>query len=354
MSTIPALVYASLRPDHEDPPPVFDPRNGSFRLLTDIEVEEMVPPEDLIDGLFSEQALVLLYSYPGKGKTFIVLDWGLCLATGEPWFGRTVNKPGSVIYIAAEGASALGPRLRAWKHDRGYWGRRTLLQVHDAPVDLLTGNVGELAKAVRRDGTRLVIFDTLAASMVGGDENSAKDMGAAIANLNVIRKAGATVIVVHHTGKNDQSERGSLALRGAADTVIKLKANGSGLSLVCEKQRDSDRFKDIAVALRVVHPAIGKSSCVVDQSTVSLMGAASDLSPWIPPMLRIVAANIDITNQRFRELSGFKKGTFDRYLRHLTSGSLVESARRGRNTLYRLTALGSAALVTHGQDTPRD
>ena len=70
-----------------------------------------------------------------------------------------------------------------------------------------------------------MVFDTLAHCFGGNDENSAEDMGAFIQDCDAIKqRTGATVIVVHHSGKNEEAgARGSSALRGALDVELMVK-----------------------------------------------------------------------------------------------------------------------------------
>ena len=57
--------------------------------------------------------------------------------------------------------------------------------------------------------------------MVGGDENSSKDMGNLIAGADALcRATGATVLLVHHTPRNGDNLRGHTSLEGAVDTAI--------------------------------------------------------------------------------------------------------------------------------------
>ena len=54
----------------------------------------------------------------------------------------------------------------------------------------------------RREEPKLIIFDTLARCMVGGDENSPLDMGRAVAAADRVRvETGAAVLLVHHPTK---------------------------------------------------------------------------------------------------------------------------------------------------------
>ena len=72
------------------------------------------------------------------------------------------------------------------------------------PGELLADIGIELPEAYQRPA--LIIVDTLARCMVGGDENSAKDMGLFIAHADALRKeTGATVLIIHHTGKNGRA-----------------------------------------------------------------------------------------------------------------------------------------------------
>jgi hypothetical protein len=99
---------------------------------------------------------------------------------------------------------------------------------------------------------KLIIVDTLARVLSGGDENSAKDMGAAIdvaAALQLL--TGATVIFIHHFNKSGHV-RGSSAFEGAADTAIRTRRDGDILTLECTKQKDWQEFDPIHLARRVV------------------------------------------------------------------------------------------------------
>ena len=107
---------------------------------------------------------------------------------------------------------------------------------------------------------RLVVFDTFARCFVGGDENNAKDVGEFVATVQEFQRTigGAAALIVHHTGKGGQNarvndvERGSSALRGAADTMLLLTKTGDALTLICNKQKDSDKGDEIPLRVEVV------------------------------------------------------------------------------------------------------
>ena len=70
----------------------------------------------------------------------------------------------------------------------------------------------------------LVVLDTLARSVAGGNENASEAMGAFVVNSDHIRhKTGAHVMAVHHSGKDAaKGARGHSSLKGAVDTEIEL------------------------------------------------------------------------------------------------------------------------------------
>jgi AAA domain len=76
----------------------------------------------------------------------------------------------------------------------------------------------------------MIIIDTLAKGMAagGGDENAAKDMGAALAHLALVKeRTGVHVAIVHHTGKDEsKGARGSNSLLGDVDLQIQLSGDG--------------------------------------------------------------------------------------------------------------------------------
>lgn len=70
----------------------------------------------LIKRWIQDHALVMVHGPSGGGKTFVVLDWCLRIASAIPdWCGNKV-RPGSVVYLAGEGHHGLRGRIAAWKH----------------------------------------------------------------------------------------------------------------------------------------------------------------------------------------------------------------------------------------------
>lgn len=210
-------------------------------LLTTAAIRNLPPPDHLIAGYLNRNSLATLYGPSGGGKTFLALDWALHVATGS-WWHRHDTTAGRVLYIIAEGASGVGGRLDAWQTHHGIRdldGHQPVTWLPQAVNLAAPIDVTALRTIANEIQPALVIVDTLARCTVGVEENSAKDIGVVIANLDVIRRAtGACVLTVHHTGKDaSNGARGSSALRAAMDTEIELVGDDN-VAVKVTKQKD--------------------------------------------------------------------------------------------------------------------
>lgn len=55
-------------------------------------------------------------------------------------------------------------------------------------------------------------------------------------------KTGCAVMIVHHSGVDGSRPRGSTALFGAVDTLVKVEGDGRMVDVWCEGQKDSKPF----------------------------------------------------------------------------------------------------------------
>ncbi len=198
--------------------------------------------EYLMKGVFDCRAFGELYGESNSGKTFAALYMAEHIAHHWPWCGRKV-RGGTVVYIAAEGGLGLEERLIAFRQHHGVDQADVPLYVIPASIDLCSADsdTKTLIGEIERLGTvRLIVIDTLARALAGGNENAPDDMGAFVLNCDRIREAtGAAVLVVHHSGK-DQSRggRGHSSLKAAVDTEILVENVDSLVTVTVTKQRD--------------------------------------------------------------------------------------------------------------------
>ncbi|RDB43824.1 hypothetical protein DU490_05275 [Halomonas sp. DQ26W] len=214
----------------------------------------------LVRGYVEADSLALVYGEPGHGKSFLTIDLAASIASGTPWHGAE-TKPGAVFYIAGEGHNGLARRFKAWETNRGasLAGVPLYVSQRAAPLDD-TASAAEVLRTVDTLAAEtgqapvLIVVDTLARCF-GGDENSATDIGALVANLDALRhRWNATVLVVHHSGKDTaRGARGSTALRGAVDAEYRVTKDPAGLvTLEATKMKDADAPERCAFRLAPV------------------------------------------------------------------------------------------------------
>lgn len=245
------------------------------KLLSRSALRNLPKPEPLIVDTLDRGTVAKLYGPSNIGKSFVALDWLACIATGKPWQSRPAEKL-KVLYIAAEGAHGVNARLSAWESGYGHAVdggaiADDALTVLPEPVNLLDINaVAELVELVKAERFDVVAIDTLARSIVGGDENSAQDMGQAVAAAYQILAATpggrGCVLLVHHTGEDRKTSRGSTALEGNVDTVYQMTGDG-GQAFKLERTKRRDGPKDDTLALKLAPIAIEghpDGSCVVE------------------------------------------------------------------------------------------
>jgi hypothetical protein len=203
----------------------------------------------LVRGWIEAGSVALLFGESTAGKSFQALDWAACIATGKPWNGCAVQA-GPAFYIAGEGKGGIGRRLAAWEAHNGTRLAAAPLFVSERGAALMDeAEAMSIAQAVRQLSDRhgppaLVVVDTLHRNMGSGDENSAEDIAAFLANIDrAIREPlGCAVLLVHHSGHGDKNRsRGSSSIRAALDAEFSLTLESEGLrKLDCTKQKDSE------------------------------------------------------------------------------------------------------------------
>jgi RecA-family ATPase len=132
---------------------------------------------DFVESLLTEGGASVIYGPSNCGKSFWILDRAVCVATGADFRDELEVDQGAVVYVALEGEFGVRNRIEALKQAERLPADAPLF-LCDAPVSLLEpGHEAKLAEslklAAKKSGLpcRLVILDTLARAMAGGDEN---------------------------------------------------------------------------------------------------------------------------------------------------------------------------------------
>lgn len=212
-------------------------RQPFFERIGDL-LAEPKPVDWLIKGYLERGTVAVLLGQPGRGKTYLALDWACHVATGRDWCEQRTRQAPALL-IAGEGQQAVIRRAAAWHTVHG--------GLHDAPLHISRGAVAlnsdafeqvmaEIAQMPEKPG--LVIIDTVARCL-SGDENAPEPMGGFVKALDRLRdETGATILALHHPGKADPTDpRGHSSLRGAIDALFLLEGREGGVALVNTKQR---------------------------------------------------------------------------------------------------------------------
>jgi hypothetical protein len=237
-------------------------------LLMPIKDDWLIPADDfcaqpspiswLVKRWIQSQALVMVHGPSGGGKTFVVLDWCLRMASGiEDWAGHKVRQ-GNVVYLAGEGHHGLRGRVAAWKHHHKAGKLAMWLSKDGCDLNTPTGYL-KVVEQVRmlKDRPSVIVVDTLH-RFLAGDENSAQDAKTMLDACNALMmEFNCSVILVHHTGVAEEAQhraRGSSAWRGALDIEISIVPGKEGvpMQIVQRKSKDAELAETIHVELQQV------------------------------------------------------------------------------------------------------
>lgn len=247
--------------------------NPEARFLTLDDLSNMPAPCWMIENLFEANSLVMLAGPSYSFKSFLLLDWLLCMASGRSWIGRKTAHC-RVGYALGEGKASLLKRINAWVN----WFRPTEAEMASIKANFrVTFEVPQMASKASVDNMladlekedfkpEIIAVDTFARSFVGLDENDAKDTGLWIEQADRLRQLGYGVIFLHHTKKNTEfgtTYRGSTAIMGAMDTAMTLTRDENYCTMKVTKQKDHDEGPDVRFRRVIVGEVNGQESCVL-------------------------------------------------------------------------------------------
>jgi len=252
---------------------------------------------DFVEGFLGNGQFSIIYGESNCGKTFFATDLAFHIAMGKRWRNRRVDQ-GGVVYIALEGSFGLENRIAAFMKEYPEESRGMPFAFITTQINFLDpiGKLPSLVNTINNvsqqiGGVKLVVVDTLARAISGGDENSGQDMGLLVTHADMIRAAtGAHVCFVHHSGKDRlKGARGHSSLRAAVDTEVEVsRFDGADYSTVkTVKQRDMEMGEEMFFGLKSVSIAVNRhneevKSCVVtviDEPEASRKNTNENLTP---------------------------------------------------------------------------
>lgn len=241
--------------------------------------------EFLIDGFLDRQGVAMMPGASGSGKTFLVLEMAMCIATGQKFWGMDV-KPGLVLYQAGEGKQGVTKRLDAWLQDRSIapdasipfqmLTKRINLFADDKDTDAIISE-GRAFSAYYGQPVRMVVIDTFNKAITGASEISGQDMGKILARMERISTELDCVVLSPIHKSKEGNMRGHTSLKGDVSNVIEvnelnIRDRNQRIirTVMLDKNKDGEKGKPLRFVLRQVvlgDDENGKpiTTCVVDK-----------------------------------------------------------------------------------------
>jgi hypothetical protein len=165
---------------------------------------------------------------PKAGKSWLALDLAIAVASGTPFLGRNVIKPGPVLYFLGEEyrddvVRRVDRMLLAKEMDRASL-KLNFLVTENVPLLEDKAQQSELGLAAEEERATLIIFDPLERFLGQGDTNASKDMRAVNSFFRqaLTRERGSSVCVIHHTDKKGKGLRGTGDFRAVSEVTMLL------------------------------------------------------------------------------------------------------------------------------------
>lgn len=302
-----------------------DPVTGEVNRLTykwinADDVKAVLEIQDFVENTLRDHEMSVVYGKPGCGKTFFMVDLAMHVALGRKWNGLEVEQ-GAVVYVSMEGAHGMKNRVHAFRSHHGVEGKIPLYIIPQAfsMFDQQIGLQGFLNTLedikTAHGGIRLIVIDTLARAMAGGDENSTKDMSLFVSSCDIVRAAsGAHMSIVHHSGKDElKGGRGSSALLGGIDTEIELSRDEDSniVTVTTTKQKEMELGKKLYYSISAVTLGVNKrgksvTSCVVNpvpEGEVTKTKDTREMSPKQKFVFDVIVNQLAISGQKIRPYS---------------------------------------------------
>ena len=240
-------------------------------LMTTADLLTLPTPEPLVADFLMQHENAAMYGREKLGKSFAALDLALSIVANVPVFGiLKVHLPGPVIYCTGEGQFGFKARLLAWGQTHGI-DVNTLpfyfkAEVPRAMDGLEQTYIDGIRSQIGRDPV-LIIFDTLANSIVGEDENGSKALSRYWSMVQTIgTNLGAATLTLAHTGKDEaKGIRGWSGTGGTIDRSIEVEGDREAKTLMLHHRyaKDTPDFADIQLRLTPVM-GTGFASAVVE------------------------------------------------------------------------------------------
>ena len=172
-----------------------------------------------IAGILPESSVMLLAAAPGSGKSTILYNWALHVATGKDWSNRRC-KQGKVLVIQCdEPVVDAAEKLQIIGYDDD--------TLDNGMIDFIDrwrfSNIPQLLSYVQRHHPQLIMIDSLTSCLAGMDVDLIRsDAGNCIYELrDIANQYGCSIVILHHLNKSG-GIRDSSSFEANVSEVVKL------------------------------------------------------------------------------------------------------------------------------------
>lgn len=189
---------------------------------------ELPPRRLLLAPWLSEKAIAMIYSPRGVGKTLLALSVAYAVASGGRSLNWTAAEPRRVLFVDGEmPASEMKYRLAAMvagvevEAAADYFKMLSADASADGLPDLATREGQQTLDDAIGDA-ELIVLDNISTLVRAGKENEAESWATVQDWALAHRRAGRSLLFVHHAGKGG-AQRGTSKREDVLDTVIALR-----------------------------------------------------------------------------------------------------------------------------------
>jgi len=301
------------------------------------------PREPLISPWLRQGESAMLWAAPGTGKTLLTLTLAVLVAGGGSVLGWDANTPRKVLLVDGEmSAEDLQERVRwliptvagidpvaasanLFIMSRNWQAAEvTFPDLGERETTRLGRKAGQdvVFAAAQRCGAELVLCDNFSTLVELADENDAASMTATLTFLLRLKQARIGCVLVHHSGKDGGTYRGSSKLATTFEVIIGLKpletggaTGGAAFRLEWTKYRrepcDAVRSREVRLGKNDEGNAEWQATATMDDATRALLAmvrtgeyktqkALADALGWDPSKVTRVKIAA-ITNARISE-----------------------------------------------------
>jgi hypothetical protein len=351
---------ADIRARLDEPPPLQEPpawlddaplpggtqarKRGAAKVwaLGELLAADFPPPVWVVDGLLPA-GLSLLAGRPKLGKSFMGLQLALAVGAGGRFLGRDVAQ-GRALYVALEDSPR---RLQTRLKDMGAAALDGLSLAFGWPALNTPDGIDALADAIRANGLKLVVIDTLARAIEGRmDWDEIGQVTALMGGLQELALAAdACILLIDHHRKGN----------GMGADVVDDVMGSTGKSAVCDTiwglyRKRGDKGATLALTGRDVEEA--QLGVAFDPATSCWQVAEDTQGVRVGTMQAAIVGTLkglggEATTAEIADILLADRSQVSREMGELVAkGVVVKGKKRGREQPYLLVEMS----VNHATD----